>query len=168
MRTKPNGPVAQFYAELERERAELADSRAAQIEAMSAPADTRLSIRLSPLEMARFERLTAYVQGKYPRNAPVGQKTVFLEMMDALEARIRDNARKSGKKVLQVTVKFSVLADGVLIERIDNPNNAPLPAGINQAPTSYAAADVIDLFTRDGWYQLATERDEQLLFEKIP
>jgi hypothetical protein len=167
MRTKPNGPVAQFYAELERERANAQESRAARIQEMSA-VDTRLSIRLTPLEMLRFQRLTEYVQGKYPKNAQVGQRTVILEAMDALEARIRDNARKSGKKFWQVSIKFTMLAEGVRVDRIDRSPDVPLPDGINQTPTNYTAAQIIDIFSRDGWDQLATEKDEELLFEKIP
>lgn len=132
--------------------------------------EPRLSIRLTRLEMARVEALMEWLQGKFPKNAKIGQKTLFLEALDALDWRNREAVRKAGKKMIQVTLEYTMAPEGVVITRIDDPagNTTGIPHGVNQAPTSHSLDDLLYLFVRDGWQPMPTDTAGTLVFERLP
>ncbi len=128
--------------------------------------EPRLSIRLTPVEMARVEYWMEWLQSTFPKHAKVGQKTLFLEALDALEWRTRERARMSGKPLAQVTITYSLQADGVVLEQVDNPQQAELPRGISQAATISSLEELVLLFVRTGWQQVVSRNDAVLLFDK--
>ena len=64
--------------------------------------DYRFSFRSIAEEMVRVERLMEYMKSKGPSWAKVTQKSLFLEALDALEARdsraMKDRERRSKRK----------------------------------------------------------------------